>query len=101
MIIKQKKNEKWVCRLTERLDNYLVGKTNIWYTYIYIISENDKHNCLALRVPGQTIGRVMLDENDCIVSIGIDDLSIAKFNCDINELVKDFVGVGVSYEEEV
>ena len=98
MLIKQKRREQWICQLTEELDKHLIGKLDIWHTYIYIINEEDKHGCLALRVPGQTIGEIILDENDCILSIRIGDWSFAKFDCDVNDLFKSYIGMGVSYE---
>lgn len=98
MLVKCKRNEKWVCQLTEELDKHLVGKLDIWHTYINITNEADKHGYLALRVPGQTIGEIKLDENDCILNIRIGDWSLAKFDCDLDKLFESYIGLRLDYE---
>lgn len=89
--------KKYVCSLTEELDNLSglsgEGCNNIFRHYILYDKISKKIKYLPIRVPGGTVGGITLDENNVITDIAIDtDYVIATYPDNINELVKRFVG---------
>lgn len=51
---------------------------------------------MAIRVPGGTVGSIILDEDDDIYKINIDtDYVIDTYPEDINERIKEFIGVRI------
>ncbi len=97
--------DAYVCDLTRKLDE-LAGLDmhkdyDMFYHYI-LYDEWDKRNCLmAIRVPGGTVGEIILDENDNIYKIGIDTkYVIDTYPDDVNEKIKEFVGVRIEHEKQ-
>ena len=95
--------DAYVCALTRRLDE-LAGldkreEYHIFYHYI-LVDEWDKRNCLlAIRVPGGTVGSIVLDEDNDIYKIGVDtDYVINTYPEDVNERLKEFIGVRFKYD---
>ena len=101
VIVTNKLMEIWVCDITSELDNHLVNKTKDWYTYIYVRDEEDQKGVLTLRVPGQTIGSIELDENNCLVNINIGSWSLARFDCDVNTISEKYKGVKLVFNGEI
>lgn len=52
----------------------------------------------SIRVPGRTIGDLRVDDNMIITSVVIGDDTRYKFNCDINEQLKKYVGTKLELE---
>ena len=95
--------DAYVCKLTRRLDE-LAGldkqkEYDLFYHYI-LIDEWDKRNCLmAIRVPGGTVGEIILDEDNDIYQIAVDTNYVVKtYPDDVNERLKEFIGVRVKYD---
>ena len=90
----------YVYDLTRRLDELagLDKQKNCDLFYHYILYDDwDKRNCLiAIRVPGGTVGSIILDEDNDIYKINIDtDYVIDTYPEDVNERIKEFIGVRI------
>lgn len=90
----------YVCKLTRRLDE-LAGLDmhkdyDLFYHYVLYDEWDKKHKMLAIRVPGGTVGSATLDDDGDIVSIYIDtDYVIDTYPEDVNERIKEFIGVRI------
>lgn len=95
-------NIKYRCNFTEKLDNLSglsgQGDNSIFRHYILADEVCKKEKCLAIRVPGGTVGGITLDENNVITDIAIDtNYVISTYPDNINELVKKFIGEKMVY----
>lgn len=93
---------QYTCELTKELDalSNLIESKHYEYFYHYILADelcrNKKY--LTIRVPGCTVGSIIIDDNDKIVRINIDTNSLIKtYPENINELVKKFIGKVIKF----
>lgn len=90
------KNE-FCCDLTKELDE-ISGISqkqyyNLYHHYILADEWCRENKCLAIRVPGGTVGGVWVDKNNVITKISVDtDYVIKTYPSDVNELMKRYVG---------
>lgn len=90
------------CELTKELD-FLAKLTDegfydVFYHYILADCWCKKEKCLAIRVPGGTVGGIWLDEENRIKEISIDTGYVVKTYPDnINELVQKYIGEVIEY----
>ena len=58
-----------------------------------------KEKCLAIRVPGGTIGSIHYDDNNIITNITIDTgYVIETYPDNVNGLVKEFIGEKIEWQ---
>ena len=97
------KNE-YICELTDKLDS-LSGLDKLKHYdifYHYILADDYCKNimCLAIRVPGGTVGGIEFDENNIITNIVIDtDYVVKTYPDNIKEIIKDYIGKTIEYLE--
>ena len=91
------------CTLTERLDS--LSKMNeskyydLFYHYILVDRIGIEEKCLAIRVPGGTVGGMWIDENNTITKIHVDtDYVVKTYPNNVNELIQKFVGEVIEYQ---
>ena len=92
-----------VCELTKQLDDLAKLSEQIYYEsfYHYIVTDDYCKNekCLAIRVPGGTVGGLWFDDNNVITKIVIDTNYVVKTYPDnVNDLIKDFIGKTIEFE---
>ncbi|MBQ8570319.1 MAG: hypothetical protein IJ444_02275 [Kiritimatiellae bacterium] len=85
------------CALTKELDSLSKMDTSKYYDmfhhYILVDQIGLKEKCLAIRVPGGTVGGIWIDENNAITKIHVDtDYVVKTYPSNINELMQKFVG---------
>ena len=90
-------NYEYVCELTKELDMLakLTDKEFYDVFYHYIVADNycKKEKCLAIRVPGGTVGGVWIDDNNAITKIVVDtDYVVKTYPSNVNELIQKFIG---------
>ena len=95
-------NYEYTCKLTKELDSLanLTDKEfyDIFYHYILADEYCKKEKCLAIRVPGGTVGAIWVDDNNVITKIVIDtDYVVKTYPSDINEIMQKFVGEVIEY----
>ena len=96
-------NDEYVCELTKELDVLaeFINKEfyDVFFHYIVVDNWCKKEKCLAIRVPGGTVGSIYLDDNNVITKIYIDTEYVVKsYPSDVNELIeKKFVGEVIEY----
>ena len=93
---------EYVCDLTIELDSLanLIGSKYYKSFYHYILADEwcKNEKCLAIRVPGGTVGNILIDDNNVILEISIKtDYVIRTYPDNINELVQKFVGKTIKY----
>lgn len=91
------------CALTEELDRLCgIDKKDFTRFRHYLLADKwclDR-NCLAIRVPGGTVGGVTIDENKVITDIKIDTNYVIKtYPDDVNEKVRKYIGETVKIIE--
>lgn len=85
------------CDLTKELDN-MSGISRLNYCDLfhhYILADEwcRKQKCLAIRVPGGTVGGIHFDDNNIIIKIVVDTNYVVKtYPVNVNELIQKFVG---------
>ena len=89
--------EEYRCDLTKELDNVSgiskVHNYDMFHHYILADKWCKKERCLAIRVPGGTVGGIYFDNNNAITQIVIDtDYVVKTYPSNINELVQKYVG---------
>lgn len=88
---------EFFCDITDELDRLAEIKTNDEYysSRHYILADKYCRNerCLAIRIPGGTVGGVWLDNGGVITRIEVDTNYVVKtYPKDVNELIKKFIG---------
>lgn len=96
-------NYDYVCELTKELDELakLTGKKfyDVFYHYIVVDKYCKKEKCLAIRVPGGTVGGIWIDDSNVITKIVVDtDYVVKSYPSDVNELIKKFIGTVIEFE---
>lgn len=89
--------QEFVCDLTKELDE-VSGISNSQYYNLhhhYILADEwcREGKCLAIRVPGGTVGGIWIDDNNVITDIIIDRNYVVKtYPNNVNELMKKYIG---------
>ena len=89
--------KKYRCDLTKELDDISGISKQHYYDmfYHYILADEwcKNQKCLAIRVPGGTVGGIHFDDNDVITRIWIDANHVVKtYPTNVNEIIQRFVG---------
>lgn len=96
--------DEYVCLITQTIDlesnKYINQSVNyVHYLLDYGIEHGTPH-IYAIRIPGRTIGELIIDENNKITSICIyedcigPDNHIDRFKTNINDVLKVYIGGG-------
>lgn len=90
------------CELTKELDVLSKLTKNDYYDmfYHYVLADDlcIKDRCLAIRVPGGTVGSIWIDENNVITDIKIDtDYVVKTYPNNINELMQKFINQAIEF----
>lgn len=97
------KNE-YCCDLTRELDE-VSGISNSQYYNLhhhYILADEwcREGKCLAIRVPGGTVGGIWIDDNNVITDIIVDRNYVVKtYPENVNERMEKYIGEIVEYQE--
>lgn len=88
---------EFFCDITDELDKLANIKTNdkyySWRHYILADKFCVKERCLAIRIPGGTVGGIWFDDNDVITKIEVDTNYVVKtYPKDINVQIQKYVG---------
>lgn len=99
-------NEEFVCYLTRELDKVSGISENQHYRLFhhYILADEWSMNnkCLAIRVPGGTVGGVWITENNVITKIVVDTNYVVKtYPDDVNEVMEKYVGEIIKFEDNL
>lgn len=95
-------NGQYRCTLTKELDALAKLSENHYYEQFhhYILADDycKKEKCLAIRVPGGTVGGVWIDDNNVINKIVVDaDYVVKTYPDNVNELIQKYVGEIIEY----
>lgn len=88
--------EEYRCDLTKELDDMSgISKQhyyNMFHHYILADEWCRNQKCLAIRVPGGTVGGIHFDDNSIITKIVVDTNYVVKtYPANINELIQKFI----------
>lgn len=91
------------CDLTKELDNIsAISRLNYYdMFYHYILGDKwcRKQKCLAIRVPGGTVGGIHFDNKNIITKIVVDTNYVVKtYPANVNELIQKFVGEIIEWQ---
>lgn len=89
--------EEYRCELTKELDIISGISKEHYYSmfYHYILADDwcKKQKCLAIRVPGGTVGGIWIDDNNTITKVVVDtDYVVKSYPDNVNELIQKFIG---------
>lgn len=93
---------EYICALTEELDSLakLIGQEQYDWYHHYILTDDWCINkkCLAIRIPGGTLGGVWIDDDNVITKIVVDtDYVVKTYPKNVNELIQKFVGEVIEF----
>ena len=82
------------CDISEYLDKQAGIESNSrWKHYVLADTYCLKEQCLAIRIPGGTVGGIWIDDNAVITKIVVDtDYVVKTYPENINELLQEFIG---------
>ena len=88
-------SDQFYCNITKELDS-LTGiqtKYNNGFFRHYILSDEWclKERCLAIRLPGRTVGGVWITDDNMIYKIAVDNYD-EKHDKDINDAMQKYIG---------
>lgn len=94
--------DEYRCDLTRELDELANLSKEYYYGcfYHYILADKwcKDERCLALRVPGGTVGGITVDDNNVITKIVIDtDYVVKTYPSNVNDLMQKYVGEVIEY----
>ena len=89
--------DQYRCALTIELDllSKIAEKEFYAFYYHYVLADGlcKQEKCLAIRVPGGTVGGIWIDDNNVITDIKIDtDYVVKTYPSNVNKLIKKFIG---------
>lgn len=89
--------EEYRCDLTKELDDMSGISKQHYYDMFhhYILADEwcKKEKCLAIRVPGGTVGGIHFNDNNTITKIVIDiDYVVKTYPSNVNDLIQKYVG---------
>lgn len=95
-------SSNYICELTKELDvlSNLEKREHYDWFYHYIVADNycKQQKCLAIRVPGGTVGGIWIDDNNVITKIVIDtDYVVKTYPNNVNDIVQRFIGESIEY----
>lgn len=105
MVLKVEKRismmEEYYCDLTSELDS--ISGLDKCYTHYkhYILADAFcvKEKCLAIRVPGCTVGGIWIDDENHITKISMSNNYVFKSYPDnINDVMQKYVGTKIEFE---
>ena len=107
MILKNKRPwlpDEYFCEITDFLDKESgivksAGYPHGYHHYVLYDSKDFKKGCLAIRVPGGTVGALYLTDDSKVDSVVVDTNYVVKtYPKNINELLKVFEGKQIEVE---
>lgn len=92
---------EYYCDVTSELDRLAGLDSNCcWKHYILADKFNKKERCLAIRIPGGTLGDLEYDENNIITRIyACTDYVVKTYPDDVNAQLQKFVGQKIEIGE--
>lgn len=95
--------QEFVCDLTRELDIVSGIADNQHYRLFhhYVLADEwcMNNKCLAIRVPGGTVGGIWIDKNNIITKIVIDTNYVVKtYPDDVNDLMEKYLGKAIEME---
>lgn len=82
------------CDITSELDKLAnIDSDTRWKHYVLADKYCINEKCLAIRIPGGTLGGIWFDDNNVITKIKVDKNYVVKtYPSDVNEQIQKFVG---------
>ena len=95
--------KEYYCEITEELDNLsgVLKISEVFDLRHYILADDFCVNrkCLAIRIPGGTVGGVWIDDKNVITKIKVDtDYVVKSYPKDVNEKAQKYVGQSIEFE---
>ena len=94
--------QEYYCDLTRELNQILgLSPDQYWKHYILANDSMIKDKCLAIRIPGGTVGVIWINDDNIITKIFMytDYYVIKKYPADINEKLAHFVGEKIEFTD--
>jgi len=91
---------EYFCEITDELDKLAnIKASDEFYSWRHYVLADDfcvKERCLAIRVPGGTVGGIWFDDNNAITKIEVDTNYVVKtYPKDINDQIQKYVGIKI------
>lgn len=96
-------NDEFKCELTDELDKLANLNYEETFLYHYILADEfcRGKKCLAIRVPGGTIGGLWVDDNNVITRLEIDtNYVVDSYPDNVNELVQKYIGQTIEFNDK-
>lgn len=90
---------EYFCDITSELDKLASINSDALRKH-YVLADNYCLNkkCLAIRIPGGTLGGIWFDDNNIVTKIKVDtDYVVKSYPIDVNEQIQKFVGQKIEF----
>lgn len=96
---KYSKMEEYFCDITSELDKLAgINADTLWKHYVLANKYCINKKCLAIRIPGGTLGGIWFDDNNVITKIKVDKNYVVKtYPSDVNEQIQKFIGQKIEF----
>ena len=93
------KMDEYFCDITFELDKMAgIDLDAHWKHYVLADKYCINEKCLAIRIPGGTLGGIWFDNNNIIIKIKVDTNYVVKtYPSDVNEQIQKFVGQKIEF----
>lgn len=90
---------EYFCDITSELDKLAsINSDALRKHYVLVDNYCLNKKCLAIRIPGGTLGGIWFDDNDVIIKIKVDTNYVVKsYTSDVNEQIQKFVGQKIEF----
>ena len=84
----------WICPITEDIDRFLINKSTAHHSYLYIceLDLEDIKPLISIRLPGCTIGQLILNKDFEITDVGFNSYSSRFFVSSPLNAIKKYIG---------
>ena len=93
------KMNEYFCDITVELDKLTgIDLDAHWKHYVLADKYCINEKCLAIRIPGGTLGGIWFDDNNIITKVKVDTNYVVKtYPSDVNEQIQKFVGQKIEF----
>lgn len=106
MILKEKyslgNDKQYYCKFTEELDRcagFDIGEYSYYRHYLLDYRDRDRFNNYPIRVPGDTVGGIWVDDHNVIIAIKVDTEYVVKtYSDELGAIIEKYIGKKIKFE---
>lgn len=94
-----RKLDEYFCNITSELDKLAgIDSSSHWKHYVLADKFCIGNKCLAIRIPGGTLGEIAFNDDNVITRICVNiDYVVKTYPADVNEQIQKFIGQKIEF----